>query len=123
MPLLVLAAMVMPPDVPIEVQIIQEGSRYVLRTADEAKPLYTYDRDRPGTSKCLGSCAAAWPPLRAGTLARSTGKWTIVTRPDRVRQWAFAGKPVYTNAHDAESRATGDGAGGVWHLLRTFPAR
>lgn len=122
LPLLALAGMVMPPDVPLDVQVIQEEGRYVLRTFDQAKPLYTHDGDKAGAPACLGSCAVAWPPLRVSARARPVGRWTVVTRPDKVRQWAFDGKPVYTFARDTDSRATGDGSGGVWHLLPTFPA-
>jgi predicted lipoprotein with Yx(FWY)xxD motif len=121
--LLLAATMVMPPEVPLDVQIIQEGSRYVLRTNDPAKSLYTYDRDRGGKSDCMGRCAKAWPPLRVSSRARPAGQWSIVARPDGGRQWAFDGKPVYTSARDVDGRATGDDAGGVWHLLPTFPAR
>ena len=117
-------AMVMPPDVPYPyVQIIKEGDQYVMRTLDESKPLYTYDKDQPGKSNCIAACAAAWPPLQAKAGAKPMGKWTLVARADGSRQWAFGGKPVYTYSHDAESRATGDGMGGVWHLLPTTPAK
>jgi predicted lipoprotein with Yx(FWY)xxD motif len=123
LPLLALAAaMVLPPDTPIDVQIIQEGSRYVMRTGNAAKPLYAYDRDQPGKSACLGRCAVAWPPLRVSDRARAVGRWTVIVRPDNVHQWAFDGRPVYTHASDANSVASGDDAGGVWHLLPTFPA-
>jgi predicted lipoprotein with Yx(FWY)xxD motif len=115
--------MLLPPDTPIDVQIIQEGSRYVMRTSDPAKPLYAYDRDQPGKSTCLERCAATWPPLRVSDRARPVGRWTVIVRPDQVRQWAFDGRPVYTHVADTNSQARGDGAGGVWHLLPTFAAR
>ena len=54
-PILLLAAsMILPPDTPTDVQIIQEGNRYVMRTSDSARPLYTYDRDQPQKPTCLG---------------------------------------------------------------------
>jgi predicted lipoprotein with Yx(FWY)xxD motif len=46
-----------------------------------------------------------------------------VTRADGSLQWAFAGKPVYTFAKDAEGVPSGDGMGGAWHLLPTTPYR
>jgi predicted lipoprotein with Yx(FWY)xxD motif len=123
-PLLVFAAaMLLPPDTPIDVQIISESGRYVLRTADPAKSLYTHDRDPPGQATCLDRCARAWPPLRVSARAVPVGRWTVVVRPDGQRQWAFDGKPVYTHAADSDGRATGDAVGGVWHLLDTFPVR
>lgn len=119
--------MIMPPDAPIDVQIIAENGRYVLRTADPAQPLYTYDRDPPGKSNCAGACALAWPPLKVSARAAAhkgpLGKWSVIVRADGVKQWAFDRKPVYLNTHDREGVATGDGADGVWHLLPTFPAR
>ena len=117
-------AMAMPPDVPYPyVQIIKEGDQYVMRTMDMAKPLYTYDKDQPGKSNCVDGCATAWPPLQAKAGAKPIDKWTIITRADGSRQWAFGGKPVYTFAKDVESRASGDGMGGVWHLLPGTPAK
>jgi predicted lipoprotein with Yx(FWY)xxD motif len=123
LPLIVLAATIMPPDVPFDVQIIQESGRYVLRTMEGAKPLYTYDRDKPDKSACVDGCASAWPPLRVGARSKPAPHWTVIVRPDGVRQWAYDRKPVYTFARDAESQATGDGLEGVWHLLPTTPAR
>lgn len=121
--LLIVLAAVMPPDVPFDVQIIQESGSYVLRTMDGAMPLYTYDRDTAGKPSCVDACAAAWPPLRVGPRSKPVPRWTVVVRPDGVRQWAYDRKPVYTFARDTESKATGDGAEGVWHLLPTTPAR
>ncbi|WP_414714360.1 hypothetical protein [Sphingobium sp.] len=46
-----------------------------------------------------------------------------MTRIDGSRQWALEGRPVYTFARDANSNATGDGMGGVWHLLPAVPAK
>lgn len=121
--LFVLAAAVQPPAIPSEVQIIKEGDQFVLRTLDGAKPIYTYDRDEPGKSNCVDRCITAWPAVVAPTGAKPVGKWTVVTRADGSSQWAFEGKAVYTFVRDADSTATGDGMGGVWHLLPTFPAK
>jgi predicted lipoprotein with Yx(FWY)xxD motif len=111
------------PDVPVAVQIIAEDGAYAMRTASDDKPLYTYDRDAQGKSACTDSCAAAWPPLPAPSGAKPVGKWTVVTRAEGASQWAFGGKPVYTSAHDAEGVPSGDGMGGVWHLLPAIPAK
>lgn len=115
-------ALALPPDVPYDVQIIKEGDQYVMRTSDPARPLYTFDRDQPGKSNCIDACATAWPPLQVKT-GKPINKWTVITRPDGTKQWAFGGKPVYTFAKDTEGRATGDGVGGVWHLLPTVPSK
>ena len=115
-------ALALPPDVPYDVQIIKEGNQYVMRTSDPARPLYTFDKDQKGKSNCVDACAAAWPPLLVKT-GKPINKWTVITRADGAKQWAFDGKPVYTFAKDSEGRATGDGVGGVWHLLPTVPAK
>jgi predicted lipoprotein with Yx(FWY)xxD motif len=117
------ATFVLPPDVPSDVQIIEESGRYVMRSNPSDKALYTYDRDRPDQSTCIAQCAAFWPPLRARSGARPVGRWTSIRRADGSAQWAFGGRPVYMFAHDPEGRATGDGTGGVWHALPTIPAR
>ena len=122
-PVIVLAAaLAYPPDVPFDVQIIKEGDQYVMRTSDPARPLYTYAKDTPGKSNCVDACATAWPPLLVKS-GKPINKWTVVTRPDGAKQWAFDGKPVYTFARDTEGRATGDGVGDAWHLLPTIPSK
>lgn len=82
--------------------------------------LYTFDRDStPGKSACNGPCASNWPPLMAAADAPSSGDWTVITRDDGAKQWAYKGKPVYYWSKDqkAGDRA-GDGFNNVWHLAR-----
>ena len=82
--------------------------------------LYTFDRDAvPGKSACNGPCATNWPPLMAASGAAASGDWTLVTRDDGTRQWAYKGKPVYFWAKDQKpGDRTGDGFNGVWRLAR-----
>jgi predicted lipoprotein with Yx(FWY)xxD motif len=83
--------------------------------------LYTFDRDATGSGKsvCNGPCAANWPPLMAGASDTAAGDWTVVTRDDGSRQWAFRGKPVYYWARDAKpGDRTGDGVNNAWRLAR-----
>lgn len=83
--------------------------------------LYTFDKDAAGTGKsvCNGPCAQNWPPLAAAANAASSGDWTVVTRDDGSRQWAYKGKPVYFWAKDQKpGDRTGDGVNGVWRLAR-----
>lgn len=42
------------------------------------------------------SCAQMWPPLRADAKAEPVGKWTVITRKDGSRQWAYDDLAVYT---------------------------
>ncbi len=73
------------------------------------KPLYTFARDTtPGKSACNGDCATAWPPLAATGSDKDAGDWTVITRDDGSKQWAYKGKPLYTYARDTAGQpATG----------------
>jgi len=75
--------------------------------------LYTNGNDTiPGKSTCNGPCATNWPPLTAAADAAPMGDWTVVTRDDNTKQWAYKGKPLYTYRTDAkEGDVTGDGRG------------
>lgn len=122
--LAILAAAAVPPAVPVDqVQIIAENGAYVMRSLPGARPLYTFDKDEPGKSNCIDRCLAAWPALAAPDGAKPVGKWSVIARPDGSSQWAYEKKPVYTFVRDSEGVATGDGMGGVWHLLPTTPAK
>ncbi len=83
--------------------------------------LYTFDKDtaNSGKSACNGPCAANWPPLAAQASDAPSGDYSIVTRDDGSRQWAYKGWPLYTFAKDAKpGDTTGDGKGNVWHLVK-----
>ncbi len=81
--------------------------------------LYTFDRDAGGKSACNGPCATNWPPLMAGADAKAAGDWTVVTRDDGGKQWAYKGKPLYTWAKDTKpGDKTGDGVNNVWHTAK-----
>src|SRR3984957_15238878 len=105
------------------------------KTADTAKgkaltdakgmTLYTFARDASGKSNCNGACATNWPPLLASADAKASGDWTIVTRDDGGKQWAYKGKPLYEFAKDTKpGDVTGDGVNSVWHIAAPeTPAR
>jgi predicted lipoprotein with Yx(FWY)xxD motif len=79
--------------------------------------LYTFDRDSAGKSACNGQCAQNWPPLMAPANAAASGDWSVVTRDDGSKQWAYKGKPLYTWARDAKpGDVTGDGVNNIWHV-------
>jgi len=81
--------------------------------------LYTFDRDAGGKSACNGPCATNWPPLMATGDAKASGDWTIVTRDDGSKQYAYKGKPLYTWSKDAKpGDKTGDGVNNVWHTAK-----
>ncbi len=91
----------------------------VLTTSD-GMTLYTFANDKePGKSACNGPCATNWPPLMAKADATSVGKWTVITRADGSKQWAYDGKPLYAWIRDKQpGDTTGDGVNNVWKVAR-----
>lgn len=84
--------------------------------------LYTFDKDAAGSGKseCNGPCAANWPPLLAASDAKASGDYTVVTRADGAKQWAYKGKPLYLWVKDAKpGDRSGDGFNNVWHVARS----
>lgn len=83
--------------------------------------LYTFDKDAAGSGKsaCNGPCATNWPPLIAAADAKASGDYSVATRDDGAKQWAFKGKPLYLWAKDQKAGdKTGDGFNSVWHTAK-----
>lgn len=83
--------------------------------------LYTFDKDPAGAGKstCNGPCATNWPPLLAQDGASASDNYSIVTRDDGRKQWAYMGKPLYLWSKDQKpGDKTGDGFKGVWHVVK-----
>lgn len=83
--------------------------------------LYTYDKDTAGVSNCYAGCVTAWPPYTSGATAQSTlpSNITVITRTGGTSQFAWMNKPLYYYATDQKpGDITGDGVGGVWHLVK-----
>jgi len=85
--------------------------------------LYWFVPDTSTTSKCTGSCATFWPPVKGPATAGSgvTGTLATITRSDGTMQATYDGHPLYTYVGDkAPGQATGNGlniSGGVWHEM------
>jgi predicted lipoprotein with Yx(FWY)xxD motif len=83
--------------------------------------LYTFDKDAAGSGKseCNGPCAANWPPLLAAADAQPSGDYTIITRADGAKQWAYKGKPLYLWIKDTKpGERSGEGFNNVWRVAR-----
>ena len=80
--------------------------------------LYVFDKDADGKSACNGPCATNWPPLMASSDAKAQGDYTIVTRDDGSKQWAYKSKPLYTWVKDTKpGDISGDGfLNNAWHI-------
>ncbi len=97
--------------------ITADGSKYYADA--NGMTLYTFDKDTKGVSNCNGGCAEKWPPLMASANARKTGDFSVITRADGSKQWAYNGMALYTWFKDkARGDMTGDGVKGVWHVAK-----
>ena len=94
----------------------------------EGHTLYAFSGDGPGTPRCDGACAKAWPPLldensepqpSNGTAATRLG---TVARADGTQQVTYAGHPLYRFGGDKKpGDANGQGStafGGTWTALK-----
>ncbi len=94
------------------------GTATVL-TDENGMTLYIFVRDEPGKSNCNGKCAEAWPPLMADASARAPENFSIITRDDGSKQWAYKDKPLYLWVRDEKpGDTTGEGVGYKWFAAR-----
>ncbi|EIG62740.1 hypothetical protein [Bradyrhizobium sp. WSM1253] len=95
----------------------ETGKGNVLTDA-KGMSLYTFDKDADGKSACNGPCATNWPVLKAEASDAAADGYTVITRDDGSKQWAYKRKPLYTFAKDTKpGDVTGDGfLNGAWHL-------
>lgn len=100
--------------------MVAENAKGKILTDAKGMTLYTFDRDAGGKSACNGQCAVNWPPLMASASATNSGDWTVVTRDDGSKMWAYKGKPLYTWIKDTKpGETTGDGvANNTWHVAK-----
>lgn len=83
--------------------------------------LYMFDADKAesGKSVCNGLCAGLWPPLTALTSDQPASPYSVVTRDDGSRQFAYKGKPLYFYKADQKSGdRLGDNFKDVWHVIK-----
>jgi predicted lipoprotein with Yx(FWY)xxD motif len=85
--------------------------------------LYWFAPDTPTMSKCDGTCAHYWPPLKGPVTAGTgvTGKLGTIKRSDGSTQATYNGHPLYTYIGDSRpGQDTGNNlnlSGGVWHVV------
>lgn len=90
-------------------------------TGANGMSLYVFDKDTAGSGKsaCNGPCQSNWPPMAAKADDKPVGDFTVVTRDDGSKQWAYRGKPLYFWAKDQKpGDRSGDGVNGTWHLAK-----
>jgi predicted lipoprotein with Yx(FWY)xxD motif len=103
---------------PAGVKAGKSATGTAILTDSKGMTLYTFAKDADAKSNCNGQCAVNWPPLMAADDAKPMGDWTIVTRDDGKKMWAYKGKPLYTWVKDQKAGdTTGDGVGnGAWKV-------
>ena len=105
------------PVAPAKVVLTKKGPQLVDL---KGMTLYTYERDTTGkTSNCNEKCAESWVPLAATADAKAVGDFTVISRNDGSRMWAYRYRPLYTSPSD---KAPGD-ANGIattmqWRIAR-----
>ena len=98
------------------------GSQQVV-TNSAGRTLYWFAPDTSTASKCTGSCATYWPPVKGPATAGSgvTGTLATITRSDGTTQATYDGHPLYTYVGDtAPGQAKGNGqnlSGGLWYEM------
>ena len=60
------------------------------------------DGRRVGVRECDENCTQTWPPLVAPANAKAQDFWTILTRPDGTKQWAYKGFALYSYTGDQQ---------------------
>jgi len=97
-----------------------ESAKGTVLTDSEGMTLYTFDKDSGGKSACNGGCPGNWPPLKAAAGAMAMGDYTLITRDDGSKQWAYKGKPLYGWKNDKKpGDISGDGfLNGAWHIAQ-----
>ena len=110
------------PAVGTTVMIVQKSAiGYVLAEANH-QVVYTYSKDKKGgPPTCTGACAEAWPPAtgvpEAGPADVFPGKFGVVTGAGGVKQITYNGYPLYLLKGAKPLATTGNGVGGVWHVV------
>jgi predicted lipoprotein with Yx(FWY)xxD motif len=100
------------------VQTAKIGGATVL-TSSKGFTLYSFAPDTSTTSKCNGTCAQNWPPVKLATASGVKGAFATIKRSDGSTQLTFHGHPLYTFVGDkSPGQASGNGVnafGGLWH--------
>src|SRR5690554_5506421 len=87
-------------------------------TDKEGMTLYIFTRDSTGVSNCAGNCAVNWPFFMAADDATASGKFSVITRGDGSRQWAYDGMPLYYWIGDTQpGDVNGQGVNDVWFVV------
>ena len=103
----------------VDVVMVHDSAVGKVLVDQKGMTLYTFEKDPAGKSVCNGKCAQNWPPLLATSQAEASGDFSIITRDDGKKQWAYRGKPLYLWIKDKKpGDTTGDKVLNVWAVAR-----
>jgi predicted lipoprotein with Yx(FWY)xxD motif len=135
-----------PEPLPLAVGVLDTDEGPVF-TDKSGMTLYVSKVDKPGQSECkirwvedsnshslfkinsrypAPPCTQQWHPLIAGADAKAVGDWSIITRPEGTKQWAYHGFPVHTSyldflPGDVNGSVNTFGSQGEWRPLSPKP--
>lgn len=100
------------PSVPAQFDVTTKALGRLLTTS-KGYSVYSYEKDTPSRSNCIGACLDDWEPILAPDAASASGDWSKLVRPGGQNQWVFRGKPLYRYLQDTNpgSYDGGDVAG------------
>ena len=106
-----------------QVLIVQRSAIGWVLALSNGQVVYTNGKDtKGGTPTCTGSCASVWPPVTGNPVASSatTGLGTLGTVSDGngAKQITYNGMPLYTYKGAKPLSTTGNGIGGMWHVIK-----
>jgi predicted lipoprotein with Yx(FWY)xxD motif len=110
------------PPVGTTVMIVQKSAIGFLLAEANHQVVYTYDKDKKGEpSTCTGTCAATWLPAtgvpQAGPADHFPGQFGVIKNSSGVEQITYEGLPLYVLKGAKPLLTTGNGQGGVWHVV------
>ncbi len=104
--------------VPVDISMIQEKDSIIFQNTF-AQPFYVWDKDTPGKSNCTGHCVDIWVPVYPTTHdPTDIGDFTVITRSDGNKQWAYKGKALYTFGYGEHDPPTAKETMNQWHILK-----
>ena len=111
------------PPVGTTVMIVQKSAIGFLLAEANHQVVYTYDKDKKGEpSTCTGTCAATWLPAtgvpQAGPADHFPGQFGVIKNSSGIEQITYEGLPLYVLKGAKPLLTTGNGQGGVWHVVK-----
>ena len=115
-----------PPVSKINTDVTSNGvtNKVTVLTDTDHKTLYAFtdDQSKPNGSSCNDGCAIEWPPLLANDGDKASGNYTLITRDNGDKQWAYRNIPLYHFVDDSIAGDTiGENDENIWYVAQPLP--